>query len=379
MSPLPPVAAAVPGTQRRPPRWQAPQQQQQQQQQQAGDRAAPAATGVTPPAGVATPGGAAAEAAAAVLAGPTATGAFSGGVPLQPLHSPFAASPEPLARKLDAEFGAAASGECVPEPAPQSCAAQQLLLLLRPPIHAVCCSTHASTRCSAPSQAARCRRQLAGAAAKGASSPAACAPCCTPQRRCLVRCRAASAACRPEAREFNRNQDPSVLSSPWGYKDGKSVGRSTECRLAHFAGNAAATVQQYIGAAYAYQFRRWKRTHCRTFFSRSGMVLESMYSVHHCYCLRHFRSFDAALSQHLMLFAQSVWFRQLLMRLQRSQDSFQGVWFVMRLSTSSVVGSWWRIGFRVHNRQGHNWQFCSICSFGDYTDDTLCWVCFISG
>jgi hypothetical protein len=116
MSPLPPVAAAVPGLQRRPPRWQAPQQQ-------AGEVAAAATVGLNPKVTAVTPGDAAAEAAAAVMTTPVDPRMSSSGAPPQPLQSPFAASPEPLARKLDAEFGAA-YGEGAPEAVPLPHAAQ---------------------------------------------------------------------------------------------------------------------------------------------------------------------------------------------------------------------------------------------------------------
>ena len=124
MSPLPPMAAAVPGSQRRPPRWQASQPQQQLSR----ETPLAAAAGLNPAAAAATPGEAAAEAAAAVMAAPIApgldgSGSVSGRAPPQPLRSPFAASPQPLARKLDAEFGAA-YGEGAPEPVPLSHIAQ---------------------------------------------------------------------------------------------------------------------------------------------------------------------------------------------------------------------------------------------------------------
>ena len=100
MSPLPPVAAAVPSSQRRSPRRQASQQQLS---------AEAAAAAVAGQYAAVTPGEAAAEAAALKAAPATP---FVCGVPSMPLQSPFTTSPEPLARKLDAEFGAASGERC---------------------------------------------------------------------------------------------------------------------------------------------------------------------------------------------------------------------------------------------------------------------------
>lgn len=101
MSPLPPVAATVPGSARKSPMRQPPPPAEVQP---CGDITIPAASATTP-------GDAAAEAAAAALAAPAVGcpigGSLGSGGRLG-VQSPFAASPELLAKKLDAEFGAAA-------------------------------------------------------------------------------------------------------------------------------------------------------------------------------------------------------------------------------------------------------------------------------